>query len=172
MPSADPHLKQAFAEACYLIHPSDHAAGSHRAVSLSLSDLRATGWIDTRLGRASPELAAVLRQQGVTHAQLLTPCNPRGRRIADKDNDQALLTMRQMLAQNAQPWLAALSMDGAGGWREPGFLLLGASLERGRQWAQQFDQAAWVEYDAQGQARLRWTATAMERGRTGVSTES
>lgn len=164
MSKAEQALGRVFATACYLVHPTEEELRLEAAVTLSLADLTALGWIDTRLGQSSPALAAALLQHGVTQAQLLTPCNPGGRRIADDANDRALQAMRAMLTQSAQPWLHSLSMDDAGRWREPGFLLLGASPEQALHWAQAFDQAAWVEYDAKGQGELRWTANGIERG--------
>lgn len=151
-------LQTAFAEACYWLLPS---ALNRRPVGderLDPTALRQAGWIRTRLGQASPALAARLQAYGVQRAQLLTACNPQGRPADPASNQRAMRRLESVLNQGQQAWLAGLAMAESGGWREPGCLLLGADALQAAHWAQEFDQAAWVEYDADGQGRLHWTA--------------
>ena len=115
------------------------------------------GWLLTRIDQPCAALSRRLAELGCSSAQLLTACNPRGLAASAADNRRAIQRLALCLRAAQAQWLPSLAMDRAGGWREPGVLLLGEP-ERVRRWAEQFEQAAWVEYDAAGCGRLRWTA--------------
>nr|WP_225444510.1 DUF3293 domain-containing protein [Pseudomarimonas arenosa] len=89
---------------------------------------------------------------------MITACNPQGRPASPTFNRQVMPRLLAALAERDQAWMPAVAMADDGSWCEPGCLLLGTSLALARQWAAEFDQAAWVEYDALGHAHLHWAS--------------
>ena len=114
-------------------------------------------WIDTRIGQPSPQLATWLAAQACAAASLISARNPQGRALEEAAN---LVREAQLLAQLADSGLQPLPAEGVaddGRWHEPSFWVPGLHGAQCRAVMQCFDQLAWVEYDAAGRARLRWT---------------
>ncbi|MCK7595523.1 DUF3293 domain-containing protein [Pseudomarimonas salicorniae] len=112
-------------------------------------------WIETRIDRPSPRLARWLAEHACPIASLVSARNPQGRALDDVGNRERERTLRAELAGRG---LIGLPAEGtAGDWREPSLFVPGLGGEACRALMQAFDQLAWVEYDAAGLARLRWT---------------
>ena len=157
--SARAALEPAFRRAEYWIGPATTSCRLLAAADPNLDSaqaLGAAGWLLTRIEQPCAALAKRLAELGCSSAQLLTPCNPRGLAAGAAGNQQAMQRLAERLRAAQARWLPSLAMDRDGGWREPGVLLLAEPVQAGR-WAEEFEQAAWVEYDAAGCGQLRWT---------------
>lgn len=114
-------------------------------------------WVDTRIGTQTPALAAWLATHGHAAASLISARNPDGRALDAAQNLAREARLREQLAGCGLSGLPAEGAADDGSWCEPSLWVPGLHGAQCRAVMQCFDQLAWVEYDAAGWARLRWT---------------
>lgn len=114
-------------------------------------------WTATRIGVPSEALADWLRGQDHARASLLSACNPRGALQPAEINAARDEALRRQLAGKGWSFSPAEGVSADGRWRESSLFVPGLHGPECRSLMQAFDQLAWVEYDAAGQAQLRWT---------------
>lgn len=116
-------------------------------------------WLETRIGQCSPPIAAWLGARGQPCASLVSARNPEGQALDEQANAVREARLRQRLLAEGLVLMEAEGLAAEeGGWREPGLWAAGLGGGRCRVLMRDFDQLAWVEYDADGLAQLRWTA--------------
>jgi hypothetical protein len=113
------------------------------------------GNIDLRIGRRSPELAALLRIRGVRSAAFLTACNPRSEIRPPAWNTQAARRLRAALRVLGLRTLTGLGLDERGKWpEEESVLALGITRDQAATLGRRFGQHAVVWVDADARPRL------------------
>lgn len=112
----------------------------------------------TRIGEASPALARLLDREGARQAALLTACNPLSQPLSDRENARRMAALRSGLDAAGRRWLEAEGRAADGRWAEPGVLLLDPAAGEALALCQQWQQHAWVAFDAQGRGALQFTA--------------
>lgn len=112
--------------------------------------------IETRIDQSSTALAHCLQRHGAQRAVLISARNPQARELPEADNLRLDAELQALLDERGWRGLPAEGAAADRSWVEPCTLILGLAPEPARQLGQRFDQAAWVEYDAQGLARLVW----------------
>jgi len=113
--------------------------------------------LDTRIGDAHPTVARLLAEAGQPAASLLTACNPRSLPLTADANALRQAALHGRLRAGNWNFLPAEGCSVDGLWREAGYLVIGLHGEPARRLALDFDQIAWVEYDAGGLATLRYS---------------
>ncbi len=112
--------------------------------------------INSRIGETSIAIADCLRRHNAQRAVLISARNPQARELPEADNQRLDAELQDWLAAEGRRGLPAEGSAPDRSWVEPCTLILDLSPGQARQLAQQFDQAAWVEYDGQGLAQLAW----------------
>lgn len=117
-------------------------------------------WHTMRVGQRHPRLDRQLRAQGcTTHWHLLTACNPHAQARSEADNVRSLRQLNDAVASLGLKRLDSLSSDAAGGWREPGFLLLDGPHAALVRLGLRFGQRALLQGLLDGVADLCWLST-------------
>lgn len=114
--------------------------------------------IVTRIGEPNVALARLLDRQGAGRAALLTACNPLSEKLSDAENGRRMRALCGGLDAAGRRWLEAEGRAADGRWAEPGVLLLDPAAGEALALCQQWQQHAWVAYDAQGRGALQFTA--------------
>ena len=115
-------------------------------------------WTDTRIGERSVAMATWLAARGHAAASLVSARNPHGRALGEADNLARDARLREQLQGLGLSGLPAEGVADDARWREPSLWVPGLHGADCRALMRCFDQLAWVEYDADGVARLCWTA--------------
>ncbi|MGB3836208.1 DUF3293 domain-containing protein [Castellaniella sp.] len=111
------------------------------------------------IGRPQSGLQALHQQYHCTHSHILTPCNPRSRRLRPAANLRRLAALHRRLSILGVSVLPARNTDPTGQWpEEPGFWITGLPPHTIRMLAKSFGQNAWVLCPADTIARLQWAA--------------
>jgi hypothetical protein len=92
--------------------------------------------------RELPALPTELRPCGV----IITACNPGSRVVSEDENLGRQTELAEELDRALWPRLPAVGHDGAGGWREPSFAVVGAPISEILELAQTFTQNAVYEW--------------------------
>ncbi|MDC8445864.1 MAG: DUF3293 domain-containing protein [Nitrosomonas sp.] len=103
------------------------------------------------VGVICPVLAELHKTHAVTESAFITACNPFSTLLNETDNAERHAKFRQLLKQRGFAVLEGIGKHPAGDWPgEPGFLILGISLEAARTLASQLEQNAiiWNSIDA------------------------
>ncbi|GIX36038.1 MAG: hypothetical protein KatS3mg126_1817 [Lysobacteraceae bacterium] len=132
------HLEALFRSACYRIRLDED-------------------WHETFVGQRSSPVAAWLARHGFDRASLISARNPQGRPLGEEDNRRRERALRQRLEALGLQTLAAEGAAPDRRFVEPSLWVPGLGGEACRLLMRDFDQLAWVEYDALGLARLCWT---------------
>lgn len=128
--------------------------------------LAPSGELVLRVDQSEPALATLLRDAGAHGAALITAFNPDGRRHAPFFNRQSQRRLHRELQRQGFAMLAGHNVDPRGRWpAEPSFLVPGLPLDRARETAARYGQAAFLWIDAGGTPRLIATAAPRPRGR-------
>ena len=104
-----------------------------------------------RVGRPSPELAQLHRQEGVGCSAFITACNPASQPLDVAANASRQAQLEAELAARGLSWLPAVGQHPTNQWPgEPSVLVLGLPLEEARLLGRQFGQNAlvWTAADA------------------------
>lgn len=131
----DPALTVAYREADYVVY-DEHSS------------------IVTRIDRPSPPLANLLAARGAAGAALLTACNPRSQELAMVDNVARQQQLCGELRRLQLNWLSAVGRSADGQWQEASLLALDLPSDQAMALCRQFEQHAWVRYDAEGRGQL------------------
>ncbi|MEQ1438250.1 DUF3293 domain-containing protein [Fontimonas sp. SYSU GA230001] len=119
-----------------------------------------TQWIERRIGRIDASADAALTAAGCrSHWHVLTPCNPRSRRLSDADNASRVAALRTELTRYGWIALPALNTDEEGRWQEPGFCILDAPQTRVVELAAYYGQLAIVAGTPGAAPTLLWIGT-------------
>jgi hypothetical protein len=86
---------------------------------------------------------------------LMTAANPRSEPFSDADNDARNLEMQAVMESKGWSLEPSEGVSPAGEWREPGFLIWDAPLEKVLQVGRNFGQNA-VVYGTDGRIALAW----------------
>ncbi len=127
----DPAIIQAYLETEYQIHGANP--------------------FTLKVGTACPVLAELHKTHAVTSSAFVTACNPFSTLLDAADNAARHAKLRQLLKQRRFVILEGIGKHPTGDWPgEPGFLILGISLEVARTLANQLKQNAiiWNSADA------------------------
>jgi hypothetical protein len=124
-------------------------------------------WIDTRIGVAHPAIAALLARHDAGIGALVTGCNPRGRQLDDAANRRRLDALATQLAAAGYRCFAAEGASPTRDWVEPSLFVPGLGGATCASVMHAHDQLAWLEYDAQGHARLCESGLAQHDGVAG-----
>jgi Protein of unknown function (DUF3293) len=127
----DPALIQAYLETAYQVHDA-------RPCTLEI-------------GVACPILAELHKTHAVTESAFITACNPFSRLLKETENTARHAKLGQLLKQRGFVFLEGIGKHSTGNWPgEPGFLVLGISLEAASALANQLEQNAiiWNSADA------------------------
>jgi hypothetical protein len=114
-------------------------------------------WIETRVGDVHPVVADWLRRNAAKRASLVSACNPEGVRSEPYINEVRDDELRLELAESGYRLYLAEGVAADGSWQEPALFVPNLAGKACRYVMECYDQLAWVEYDATGLARLRWT---------------
>ena len=94
-----------------------------------------------RVGSGSEALHALYARKGVHSAAFITPYNPLGHLLTDRENQLKLQELENTLDGLDLPYLPAAGLDPQGEWPpEKGVLVLGLSLEQVREIGREFRQ--------------------------------
>ena len=107
-----------------------------------------------RVGRASGELAHLLRDRGVATAAFMTAYNPYSQPSTEADNAAANQRLREELRHLGFDVLEGVGSDAAGNWQEPSFLVLGIPREQAEALGRAYRQNAIVFADADARPEL------------------
>lgn len=136
--NTDGALARAYADARYVIEIAD-------------------GPLTRRIGRIDAQADARLQAHGCRlHWWIVTPCNPRSRRLSDAGNDARLARLEAELRQ--RHWRIHPSHSAApdGRWHERGFCIFDAEIEAVTDLAQRYEQNAIVGADLGVAPALHW----------------
>lgn len=105
--------------------------------------------------RPSEPLAAWHAAHGVDCSALVTACNPCGRCLHERQNQQATQDLADWIEQSRIPGSPTIGLDPDGRWpAEPGFLLAGLALEAAQALGRTFQQNAIIWSGADAVPRL------------------
>ncbi len=112
-----------------------------------------------RIGAPAPALEAAWPARSYL---LITAWNPPGQRRSDVDNRAADARLRRRLDDAGRACIRASADDGAGGWREPGWLVADLHADEADHWAREFEQGGVLFWFAGAPVtlRLQWTRPA------------
>lgn len=131
----DPALIQAYLETEYRIHGATPCM--------------------LKVGVACPILAELHKTHAVTESAFITACNPFSTLLKETDNAARHAKLRHLLKQREFVFLEGIGKHPAGDWPgEPGFLVLGISLETARALAGQLEQNAIIRNAADAVPQL------------------
>lgn len=113
-----------------------------------------------RIDASSPAVDALLREVGVRNAVFLTAWNPRSQSLSKAENEMRNNLLLKRIHQLGQyRVLAGEGRGRGGGWiPERSFLVLGMPRRDANHLADEFNQNAYVHYNARGVAKLVWRA--------------
>jgi len=115
------------------------------------------GAIRLRVGRRAG--AARLRARLPAHGDgwVITPCNPRAKRMPRPINDRRLDALHALLARQRRPWLSACNLEPHGDWPdEPGAYIYRIPAPVARSIAVRFGQAALLRVPRHKPPELVW----------------
>ena len=97
------------------------------------------------MGKRSEPLAILMAERGVKSAAYITAYNPPSQRVTEEENWSAHNSLRRNLEKRGFVLIEAEGADPSGGWQtEPGFLVLGLTLEHAKEIGKLFRQNAIV----------------------------
>ena len=97
-----------------------------------------------RVGKANPQVDALIRAEGATTAAFVTAANPRGERRSDMENGVANAALQNFVAAAGYPHFWGEGRDPDGSWAEPSFLVIGIYRANAEALGQLFEQNAIV----------------------------
>lgn len=134
---------------------TDPRERAYRAARYRVQDGDET--VEIRIGKPNLDADALLVRHGVAEGVLVTAWNPGSANRSVADNEEAGRALQAELDRRGLAHLPHASSAPDGGWREPGFLVLGMAAEDGLELACDFGQAAIVHLQAGLPAALRFT---------------
>jgi hypothetical protein len=143
--------------------PEDHALAISGLEDTTLADVTVQAYLQAeyhiqadppfslRVGSRSAALHALYMQSGARSGAFITPCNPLGHLLADRENQLKLQELKNRLEGLGLSYLPAEGLDPQGEWPpEQGVLVLGAGLEQVRTIGREFRQngVLWCDEEA------------------------
>jgi len=118
---------------------------AYRSTTYVANTDAAGGTVSIRIGKALPELDALLVDNGVYSWAYLTACNPRSERQSPWQNELRHAALRAELEALALPHFEGQGVPAEPGWEpEQSFLILGITLGQAHMLATRFEQFRFV----------------------------
>ena len=103
-----------------------------------------------RIKQVSEPLAELFQQHKTNCAAFITACNPFSRKLDEAANAARQSELTKELTQRSLSFIEGEGRHPSGEWTEPGYLVLGLSLDEARALGRQYEQNAvvWCGADA------------------------
>jgi len=103
-----------------------------------------------RIGINSAQLEKLYQQHKTSCGVFITACNPFSRKLDDATNAAKQAELAKELTQRSLSFIEGEGKHPSGEWTEPGYLVLGLSLDEAKALGWQFEQNAivWCGTDA------------------------
>ncbi len=102
------------------------------------------------------EIDKLMDMHGKKTACFITACNPKGKRIDEKENLMRMQELESVLQQKQLPYYYGQGGDSKGAWIEKSLLIVGIDKDVADQLAHQYEQNAVVWFELGNTPTLRW----------------
>ena len=112
--------------------------------------------VSFRIDQQNQEINKLIEMHGRKAACFITPCNPKGERIDDKENLRLMQELESIVQQKQLPYYFGQGGDSKGAWIEKSLLIVGIDRAEADQLAHQYEQNAVVWFELGSTPTLRW----------------
>ena len=112
--------------------------------------------VSFRIDQQNQEIDKLMEMHGRKAACFITPCNPKGEPIDDKENLRLMQELESIVQQKQLPYFFGQGGDSKGTWIEKSLLIVGIDRAEADQLAHQFEQNAVVWFELGRTPTLRW----------------
>jgi hypothetical protein len=112
--------------------------------------------VSFRIDQQNQEINKLIEMHGRKAACFITPCNPKGERIDDKENLRLMQELESILQKKQLPYYFGQGGDSKGTWIEKSLLIVGIDRDQADQFAHQYEQNAVVWFELGSTPTLRW----------------
>jgi len=112
--------------------------------------------VSFRINQQNQKIDKLMELHGKQTACFITPCNPKGERIDDKENLRLMQELESIVQQKQLPYYFGQGGDSKGSWIEKSLLIVGIDKDVADQLAHQYEQNAVVWFELGSTPILRW----------------
>jgi len=107
-----------------------------------------------QIGTAHQVLALLLLSFGAESACFITACNPRSRLLSSDENLDRQMRLLALIESERLNYFVGRGESADGTWAEDSYLIFDLDLKTAMDWAQQFEQNAWISVPVNGAPEL------------------
>ncbi len=119
-------------------------------------DSGADNEVSFRINQENQEIDKLMDLHGKKTACFITACNPKGKRIDEKENLRLMQELESIVQQKQLPYYFGQGGDSKGAWIEKSLLIVGIDRAEADQLAHQYKQNAVVWFELARTPTLRW----------------
>ncbi len=119
-------------------------------------DSGADNEVSFRINQENQEIDKLMDLHGKKTACFITACNPKGKRIDEKENLRLMQELESIVQQKQLPYYFGQGGDSKGAWIEKRLLIVGIDRAEADQLAHQYEQNAVVWFELARTPTLRW----------------
>ncbi len=112
--------------------------------------------VSFRINQSNQQIDKLMELHGKQMACFITPCNPKGVRIDDKENLRLMQELESTVQQKQLPYYFGQGGDSNGAWIEKSLLIIGIDKDVADELAHQYEQNAVVWLELGSAPELRW----------------
>ena len=109
-----------------------------------------------RPGYKNPSIDDLLNKYQVDRGAIITPYNPRSKKLSVEENEAKLLLFKHQILQLGLPYLDTVSSDEQGDWLEYGVLVMGIDLIKAREIGREYEQNALIYMQSNSAPEVIW----------------